>query len=383
MKCTTNILLFIIITISSETNAQYVLHAPVKKNTKKEGSKEKYNFLYKYIGQDTADATTFSSLDEYYQQTAKSYDSIANVLHQRIMADYQNNYSDILKDLVSSDIGLSDFKVTERIADLDNNLEEELKAVRAIQNIAAGLKFKARTENKLVFLPVKNAADASMFYFINDKGKRSHYFKNTRFSLSPSEDSYALYSEVYSDYFSVVRFGVGTVIGAASQSTDEIDTAEGYRQIATNNAINRLTSGGGNVVINLGFPLLCYENRNNNFMCATFINPRIGFDLPILGSTTGQYPINVETALTTSFYYGGFLEQIAIVGDIKLSTVFGNDTFYSGIGTITNDPFAFHQLSLGLMLSDKFQIKWNKYFGNKFITQLFPQSISFSLSIQK
>src|SRR5205814_4212915 len=93
--------------------------------------------------------------------------------------------------------------------------------------------------------------------------------------------------EFLSTYFGPVRFGLGSVIAAKDTTTSTgTETAQ------------RLIAGGGTVVGALTFvgPMAVWRNSTYIMLLA---NPRLGFDMPALGSTT--------SASTADYDLGGEL----------------------------------------------------------------------------
>ena len=330
------------------------------------------------------------NLDSYYKDLITTYDSVCCSLKKKCDVKYQKQLlQSVLK--ATTDIeSLDASDLNEILQEQESKHEATLAVINKIDKLTKALKYKVRTENKLSFMPVRNEQDL-MSYDNFDQKDNDKFMNETKLMFQPDDQFVSLYSELYKDYFGVVRIGIGTVLNASSgfeteEEEEEIPFDEDgiYEEIGTTNsrAINKLSSGGGLLVLKSSLPVFVYNNQDRNFSFKTEFQNRIGIDLPNVGATSSKYSMNSEFNIYNKIYFGGWTNEIAIIAEARLGYINGNETFFNQIDKENDSSFFMHQFSIGLVLDNKFQLSWNIIKGDDFIEENAKSLLSFSMVME-
>lgn len=314
----------------------------------------------KYTATLSMDTQSPINMDGFYKITSAQLDSLAQLLEAEVSSRYQQKCLEILKSWAFEDNVIAKFGEETSEADLER--AKGLSAVNWLRIKAREIRYKYRTTNKLSILPVRNATDAEMYH---GPGNESNNIgmRNMRLGMQSVTGQYTFYTDVYNDYFGAVTMGVGTLLGVGKGQEGDENIAQGDNQEAS--AVNRLLFGGGNVVIHASYPLLYWNKADQNFDFRVRLQPRLGFDLPELGTQTTSYAMNLDMGMYTTLSYTGLKENIGVVVEFKSSAITGNEEFYDNLGKDEKLIFL-NQLSIGLKLGKAFQITWMNYWGNDF-----------------
>lgn len=323
-----------------------------------------------------------TSLSNDYQNKAVVFDSLALVLENQLkqlrlstinrymhdLFEKQNN-----KGLLPDDLELTIYAEEKELS----------KAIDLLKKISASFRFYDKTQSKFALLPIKNKYDAYIYDQSRGKATKGKFLNQTKISLSPEDMQYSLFSEVFSDYFSFVKFSLGSVVTfGQSKEVDNLEYKESQDSLyetPTSTTINKLVSGGGNLVFNVSYPLCVYINERSNLRYSTSFQNRLAMDVPLSNTSLNGIPINVEPSLISSFYISGMNEVLALTLDIKLARVFGNARFYNLLGRETNGSFFLNQFSIGIQVNKKSNLGINFYLGDSFVKQNFPSTLSLGL----
>lgn len=315
----------------------------------------------KYTAALSMDTQRPINMDGFYKITSTQLDSLALLLETEVSSRYQQKCLEILKSWAFEDNGVATFG--EETAEADLERAKGLSAVKWLRIKAREIRYKYRTTNKLSILPVRNATDAEMYH---GPGNDSNNIgmRNMRLGMQSVTGQYTFYTDVYNDYFGAVAMGVGTLLGVGKSQGDNEAAAQSENQEAS--AVNRLLFGGGNVVIHASYPLLYWNKSDQNFDFRVRLQPRLGFDLPELGTQTTSYAMNLDMGIYSTLRYTGLKENIGVIVEFKSSAITGNKEFYYNLGTVEEKLILLNQLSIGLKLGKTFQITWMNYWGNEF-----------------
>lgn len=342
---------------------------------------------------DTSYSSNILSIDntnDYYMTLIKTYDSICCTLRKKCEANYQ---SQLLSNVLAATNNMETLEIVDLSDILNENdarLEATLALINKIDRLSKALQYKLRTENKFSLFPVRNEEDLMTYDHFNDKSN-DKFINETRLMFQPNDQYISLYSELYRDYFGLVRLGIGTVLnasnGASKEDTEEELPFNGEGSFEEGNtpnsrAIHKLSSGGGLLVIKTSFPLLYYQNKKRFIELKTELQHRLGIDLPGLGTSLSTYSMNSEWNIYQRLYFGGWTNEMAIIGEARIGYISGNKTFYEQIDKKSDAAFFMHQFSIGLVLNNKFQLAWHIIRGDDFIEKNAKSLLSFSMVME-
>ena len=209
---------------------------------------------------------------------------------------------------------------------------------------------------------MRNATDAEMYH---GPGNDSNNIgmRNMRLGMQSVTGQYT-FIPMFTMIILGSGHGCGNLIGCWQSQGDNEAAAQSENQEAS--AVNRLLFGGGNVVIHASYPLLYWNKSDQNFDFRVRLQPRLGFDLPELGTQTTSYAMNLDMGIYSTLRYTGLKENIGVIVEFKSSAITGNKEFYYNLGTVEEKLILLNQLSIGLKLGKTFQITWMNYWGNEF-----------------
>jgi hypothetical protein len=326
------------------------------------------------------DSLDFLSMKEYCLLNSRKFDSLALDLEKKLNYLEQAKYNGQLNSILENNEGASS-DVNSKLEFILNRNENDVYSLSDIlRRVSAAFKYFERTQNKFGFLPIRNKYDAYVFDQKQQKHSKGKFFNQTKFSVSPENLDYSIFSEVYTDYFGVVKFSIGSVIttGQINENNDQAEI-DSVRVVPHSNSINRLTGGGGNLVINLNYPICMYVNDRSNFKFSCTLQNRLAFDIPLNQTNLKGYPINVEPSLLNAIYFGGMNNVLALTLEFKIARVFGNGLFYDLLAKEDKQSFFLHQLSLGIQINKKFNVNMNLFIGSQYVKEHFPGALSIGL----
>jgi hypothetical protein len=327
----------------------------------------------KYTSALSMDTQSPVNMDGFYKITSIQLDSLASLLETEVSSRYQHKCLEILKSWPFDDKGEAMFG--DETAEADMERAKGLSAVKWLRVKAREIRYRYRTANKMSIFPVRNATDAELY---QGPGNDSNNIgmRNMRLGMQSVTGQYTFYTDVYNDYFGVVAMGVGTLLGVGKSQEENEDAAQSVNQEAS--AVNRLLFGGGNVVIHATYPLFLWNKPDQHFDLRVRLQPRLGFDLPELGTQTTSYAMNLDMGIYTTLSYTGLKENIGVVIEFKSSAITGNKEFYENLGK-AEKLIGLNQLSIGLKLGKSFQITWMNYWGNHFKKPVSSSLLSLSM----
>lgn len=375
MNIKTNIFIFLVSAGVDRGMAQIVPRG--WKNEMKENSGNPA-LIRKYTAGLAFDTQVALDLDGYYRVTARMLDSLAGVLNSDLERKYQLSITEILSQWPDTEDGLPLWK-EDTFMDIDSEYKIGLEAVSTLKKMADKMWYKERTRNKFCFFPVRCATDAIEHQHSSETEGHGGSLKNMKLGIQSEVSQYALYTDVYSDFFGPVSVGLGALVGLGGDQEDDNDS---FSQSASNPAaISRLVAGGGNVVLHMTYPLAYWSRPAQKLDFRMKVHPRIGVDLPTLGNKSSSYAMNLDLGLYSTLTYTGLNDNIGLIAEIKVAGITGNDVFFNQLSLPDHHIFNLNQVSLGLKLGKSFQITWIRYWSNLVKDNALPSLLSFSMSI--
>jgi len=375
MNIKTNIFIFLVSAGVDRGMAQIVPRG--WKNEMKENSGNPA-LIRKYTAGLSFDTQADIDMDGYYRITARMLDSLAGVLSTDLERNYQLSITETLNQWPDNEGGLPMWKEDTFMA-IDSEYKRGLEAVATLQRMADKMWYRERTSNKFCFFPVRCAMDAIEHQHSSETEVHGVGFKNMKLGIQSEVSQYALYTDVYSDFFGPVSVGLGALVGLGGDDEDENDS---FSQAASNPpAISRLVAGGGNVVLHMSYPLAYWSKPSQKLDFRMKIHPRIGLDLPTLGNKSSSYAMNLDLGLYSTLTYTGLNDNIGLMVEVKVAGITGNDVFFNQLSLPDHHMFNLNQVSLGLKLGKSFQVTWIRYWGGIFQNTKQPAILSFSMAM--
>lgn len=375
MNIKTNIFIFLVSAGVDRGMAQIVPRG--WKNEMKENSGNPA-LIRKYTAGLSFDTQVAIDMDGYYRITARMLDSLAGVLSTDLERNYQLSITETLNQWPDNEGGLPMWKEDTFMA-IDSEYKRGLEAVATLQRMADKMWYRERTSNKFCFFPVRCAMDAIEHQHSSETEVHGVGFKNMKLGIQSEVSQYALYTDVYSDFFGPVSVGLGALVGLGGDDENENDS---FSQAASNPAaISRLVAGGGNVVLHMSYPLAYWSKPSQKLDFRMKIHPRIGVDLPTLGNKSSSYAMNLDLGLYSTLTYTGLNDNIGLMVEVKVAGITGNDVFFNQLSLPDHNMFNLNQVSLGLKLGKSFQVTWIRYWGGIFQNTKQPAILSFSMAM--
>lgn len=164
-------------------------------------------------------------------------------------------------------------------------------------------------------------------------------FKSNVFQLQTNEVN--IYSELVSDKIGIFRLSLGTHINSGKDTTLEDQTIE------------TLMNGGGNGVLSAVTTFAYNKNSFSTFCIA--INPKIGFQLPALGSLSENTTFNAQLGAQVYYDVFGESKKLKLFGIVSASQIVGSDDLYTNLN-VEKKMFFLSQLNFGVVINDQWRI---------------------------
>ena len=224
----------------------------------------------------------------------------------------------------------------------------------------------------------------SVRFFENDTSQLN-FFKNNTVNYSPTTKEMSLYTEVLSDYFAAFRIGIGFQVKTNSPA-DSVNISDSAKKVLTKDELvgNLQNQAGGNFNVNVSYPLAKNKTELAWINYRIYFYSNLGVSLPFLNKRSSDFVLNSDIGLQGTFYSNGFNEKITLFGSFKCAQYFGNAQYRKIITDAAKDnptSFLLTKTSIGLAFMDGYRISFDLYphFGNQFIKNNFPATISFTI----
>ncbi|MGK6353188.1 hypothetical protein [Parapedobacter sp. DT-150] len=252
----------------------------------------------------------------------------------------------------------------------------KMKTVQDLRRQVKVFEYQKRLAEGRIFFPVGNAVAAQVYYNGAASDSKAKFLSNSLLTYAPDGGTASLFNELYADYYGFLRVGFGALISnrQAASGNGEDENSEETKKDAT----QRLLGGGGNGVFNVSYPILD-AMPTDLFSIKLHAAPKVGIDIPTLGTSSDNVAYNINAGLEGSVFYSGVLEVLTLYSNFRFAKVSGNSLFYSNLGREGDKrSFYFHQVSFGIAISSAFRLGYNFYFGSSFVNKNFPGNISFT-----
>ncbi len=229
------------------------------------------------------------------------------------------------------------------------------------------------------WLPARTSDQAQLYYKGKVESNSADFGQVNGIFYNPKGEAASISTEIYADYFGPFRLSLGTIISTAFSSEDQ--DADELAQNSTDDAVQRIVSGGGNFVIGGSIPLLrlinSKEKENVSGINIEF-RPKLALDVPKIGTDEGEYAFNWDVGLDLQMYYTGANRIFALLGYARFGLMGGNNDFYSNLNT-DKGVFMFNQLSAFLVVKSIIRIGYSYYYGSTLAKDQSPKAFSFTI----
>lgn len=343
----------------------------------------KVNILtdFKHNNPDSLKANEYSEQEKFYYSLGSNFRQLATEKKVSIQNEY-NAKRKLLKDQLTAN---PDMREIERIRtdmqSLDELEKEDMEVVSKLEDLAKEMDYKAKSISNFQWRPVRNAVEAQLYYDYYSKDKKGQFLKNSVMTFGTDGGKASLYNELYADYVGAWRWGISALVTnkQTNTNTDSAGKVSFDSASLQKDAVQRLLGGGGNVGLNFSYPLLGYLSKKEDFAFKLIGVPKLSFDVPRLGTESNDYSMNVDLGIEGNLYYSGALDVLTFYSTFRIGGVIGDNNFYNYLKKEDKNPFFCNQVSVGFALNSTFRMSWNYYWGDSFIRNNFPSSISFSI----
>lgn len=256
---------------------------------------------------------------------------------------------------------------------LKATLDTETDLANTLEDLAYYYTYFGLNLNRVNFFPVRHRQHAPL-YFNSTSTQAAQFLGRSISAINPSNGKFSQYTEVFADYIGWTRAAVGLTVVS---SKNEPDATSGENR--QDEAVQRLATGGGNLLFVMAMPVFSFHTRDNHFALKGHLQPKFATDLPQQGQPSDNFAYHSEVAAEFYGYYTGFNSVISPYTCIRVGRNWGNSNFYNNLQRNSHAGFTLFQVDAGLNLRDAVQvgIKYNS--GQTFIQKAFPLSIAVSL----
>lgn len=259
----------------------------------------------------------------------------------------------------------------EKLITLEQKINAKLIEVKDNDNILKKLKTKINDSNKQTLLfPSKLDTRDDFFENLYSKDNKDWYLLNN-VSAQIGTNTSAMSTELISSYIKMVRISFGTLMTNSSENTTTTDTStpaddtSAEPETDATDAFQRLlSSGGGNIFLNIDFPLF----YTNSTTATLFLNSN-----GRIGTTLKEFSRDIDTSTGSGSISLNLYGSIA-TDDNKSFIFFLNSSFggygggteyYNKLNLSKNGVFAFSQLTLGVDIAKAIRVTYTaRTFGS-------------------
>lgn len=216
-----------------------------------------------------------------------------------------------------------------------------------------------KTKLLIIFLFYSVLTSAQFLYFkTTDDNNETHLLKesNKFWQLSAPEEGFKLfksnvfqfqsnevnfYTELVSDKIGAFRVSLGSHINSAKENTVEDQTIES------------LLNGGGNGVLN-ATTIIGHGKNSWGTLCFAF-NPKLGFQLPALGSLSNEATFNFQFGGQMYIDVFGENENLKLFSILSAYEIIGSNDLYENLD-IKSKPFFLSQINFGIIIKNQWRI---------------------------
>ncbi|MGE8434534.1 hypothetical protein [Chryseobacterium joostei] len=214
-------------------------------------------------------------------------------------------------------------------------------------------------------------------YFFEGNEKNQKFFQNNNVLYNPTLKSMTLNSEIVNDYFGAFRVGVGFQLNSTVEN-DNLSAGE----IDRNKLVSSLQNGGGNIFINIKFPLLAVGYNENSLGLKSYIYHNTGFELTKFNQADNDFMMTNMTGIVIGGYGNGYQKKMSAFVEAKAALIYGNSKFRNilSVDENINNVIPMTHFVIGVNFSDLYTLRVDMYPFGSYVKNNFPTTISFIIT---
>ncbi len=190
---------------------------------------------------------------------------------------------------------------------------------------------------------------ATAFYDIVYNNENTNFRVLNSAGLNFGNNTGSVYSELASGNLGVFRVNLAAM--AANNSNPDPAASK------VEEAFQRLQTNGGNLVMNMEYPLAYLHSRNNKVNFLTRFILRGSADFPEFGTNTDDFAGSVAAGLDLYGEAPLSNNALSFFFNLNVNQYYGSNTFIDNLG-ISSTNFTFGQLTLGIVVSDNLKLSF-------------------------
>lgn len=256
---------------------------------------------------------------------------------------------------------------------------DNLKKVAKNKGISAIDGIKSQTEWFPIFKTLEDKSKYSIRFF-EGEDENQRFFQNSNVLYNPKLKSMTLNTEVVNDYFGGFRLGIGFQLNSTVENED-LTTEE----VDKNKLISSLQNGGGNVFVNVKFPILLIGNDFSKFGLKSNFYHNTGFELTKFNQATDDFMITNNTGIAIGGFGKGHKGNIYLFAQAKAGLIYGNSKFRNilSVDEKVDNFIPITHFEFGMSFSDVYTLKADLYPFGSYVKNNFPTTISFIITPKK
>jgi len=225
----------------------------------------------------------------------------------------------------------------------------------------------------------KEQSKLAIEFFEGDQ-EHQRFFQNNNVLYNPKLRAMTLNTEVVNDYFGGFRVGVGFQINSTVENEDLTN-----EEVDKNKLVSSLQNGGGNIFINLKFPILAIGNNENAFGLKSNFYHNTGFELTKFNQADDDFMMTNMTGIAIGGFGKGYEEKMYVFAQAKAGFIYGNSKFKNilSVDEKADNIIPITHFELGISFSDLYTLKVDMYPFGSYVKDNFPTTISFIITPKK
>lgn len=213
--------------------------------------------------------------------------------------------------------------------------------------------------------------------FFEGSPEYTQFFQNNNVVYNPNLRNLSFNSEVVNDYLGPLRIGIGFQFNSTVKDNDSIATTE----VKKNQLVSSLQNGGGNLFVNLKYPVIAIGEDGGDFGLKSYIYHNTGVELTKMNQSDNDFIMTNNTGIAVGAFAIGHKKQISAFLEAKGSVIYGNSKF-NNILSVDQDfrkVLPLVNLGVGISFLEMYTIKAEFYPAGSYIKRNFPTTISFTI----
>ncbi|PIF47402.1 hypothetical protein CLU96_4454 [Chryseobacterium sp. 52] len=317
--------------------------------------------------------------DDFYPQTLskEGKEGIENIAKKEIKSKTGADLNVIIKQI---DLA-KDFREVKNLinkADLTEDEKGNLTASVTHFELVAGLKKGGKGDRSVrALFPAgfnKWGSRLSTVFF-EGSPEYTQLFQNNNVVYNPNLRNLSFNSEVVNDYLGPLRIGIGFQFNSTVKDNDSIAAAE----VKKDQLVSSLQNGGGNLFVNLKFPVIAVGENGAAFGLKSFIYHNTGIELTKINESDNEFIMTNNTGITVGAFAVGHKKQISAFFEATGAILYGNSKF-NKILSVDQDfrkILPLFNLGVGISFLQMYTVKAEFYPAGSYIKRNFPATISF------